>query len=51
MQRQGSQPNIYQLPRKLSIETAEIYSYSYHVIPLNKTVSYKCQLASSNFIP
>ena len=35
----------------MSIETAEIYSYSYHVIPLNKTISYKCQLPSSNFIP
>ena len=32
-------------------QTAEIYFYSYHVIPLNKTISNLYQQASSNFIP
>ena len=29
--------------------TAEIYFYSYYVIPLNKTMLLFCQLTSSNF--
>ena len=37
-------------------QTAEIYFYSYHVIPLNKTISnyfvnYTVHVASSNFFP
>ena len=34
-----------------NFQTAAIYFYSYHVIPLNKTISNYSQLASSNFIP
>ena len=32
-------------------QNAKIYFYSYHFIPLNKTISNQCQLVSSNFIP